>query len=114
MGRGIFKVDLRHRDLPTTRHLSSDQVFLPDSKVVYTGDLLFIGIAPAMWAGPAKRWVNALTKLLAQTEDKEAGWLYVPGHGALGPRSCIRDRVEAYTRQNGLVLLALLRLGGGP
>ena len=38
-----------------------------------------------MWAGPAKKWVDALTKLLAQTEDKEEGWLYVPGHGVLTP-----------------------------
>jgi hypothetical protein len=38
-----------------------------------------------MWAGPAKKWADALTKLLAQTEDKEKGWLYVPGHGVLDP-----------------------------
>lgn len=57
------------------------QVFFPDSQVVYTGDLLFIGIAPIMWAGPSSAWVEALDKLLAETEQKEEGWLFVPGHG---------------------------------
>jgi len=48
--------------------------------VVFTGDLLFVGIAPVMWAGPAQSWVDALDKLLASTGGGE-GWLFVPGHG---------------------------------
>ncbi|CAK8997728.1 unnamed protein product [Durusdinium trenchii] len=60
-------------------HSKSDSVLLlPQSRVCYTGDLLFIGIAPVMWAGPAKSWVTALDDLLKATGED---WLFVPGHG---------------------------------
>jgi len=60
-------------------HSKSDSVLiLPDAKVVYTGDLLFIGIAPVMWSGPAKAWLAALDGLLEETGPD---WLFVPGHG---------------------------------
>mmetsp|Transcript_14580 Transcript_14580/g.34583 ORF Transcript_14580/g.34583 Transcript_14580/m.34583 type:complete len:426 (-) Transcript_14580:383-1660(-) len=53
-------------------------LFLPDKKIVFTGDLLFIGIAPVMWGGPASQWVTALDSLI---NDTGKGWLFVPGHG---------------------------------
>jgi len=60
-------------------HSKSDSmVYLPSEKVVYTGDLLFIGIAPVMWAGPAQKWVAALGDLIDRTGED---WLFVPGHG---------------------------------
>lgn len=69
-------------------HSKSDSVvLLPDSKVAYTGDLLFIGIAPVMWAGPAMAWIAALDTLLAETGQ---GWLFVPGHGPVTDAEGVR------------------------
>merc|ERR1712113_1233036 len=74
-------------------HSKSDSVVYHwASKVVYTGDLLFIGIAPVMWAGPASKWISALQEILRETSG--GGWLYVPGHGpvtdAEGVKSVLR------------------------
>eukprot|EP00928_Gymnodinium_smaydae_P074795 TRINITY_DN5780_c0_g2_i1.p1 TRINITY_DN5780_c0_g2~~TRINITY_DN5780_c0_g2_i1.p1 ORF type:complete len:390 (-),score=87.26 TRINITY_DN5780_c0_g2_i1:452-1621(-) len=60
-------------------HSKSDSVvLLRSARVCFAGDLLFIGIAPVMWSGPAKSWVEALGRLLEKTGDD---WLFVPGHG---------------------------------
>uniref|UniRef100_A0A7S1MWP6 Metallo-beta-lactamase domain-containing protein n=3 Tax=Hemiselmis andersenii TaxID=464988 RepID=A0A7S1MWP6_HEMAN len=60
-------------------HSKSDSmVYLPSERVVFAGDLLFIGIAPVMWAGPAAKWSDALSDLIKRTGDD---WLFVPGHG---------------------------------
>jgi glyoxylase-like metal-dependent hydrolase (beta-lactamase superfamily II) len=47
-----------------------------NSGVVFTGDLLFIGGTPIMWAGPAESWIATLDRLLALDADT-----FVPGHG---------------------------------
>jgi cyclase len=42
-------------------HTASDSVvFVPDARVVYTGDLLFAGVTPVMWHGPVSGWLAAL------------------------------------------------------
>ncbi|CAL1132299.1 unnamed protein product [Cladocopium goreaui] len=69
-------------------HSKSDSVLLlPESRVCYAGDLLFIGIAPVMWAGPAAAWVKALDDLLEATGED---WLFVPGHGPVTDAAGVR------------------------
>jgi len=69
-------------------HSKSDSVLLlPESRVCYAGDLLFIGIAPVMWAGPASAWVKALDDLLEATGED---WLFVPGHGPVTDATGVR------------------------
>ena len=51
-------------------------VWVPDRKVVYAGDILFINATPVMWAGPVENICKALRKLLALKPD-----VIVPGHG---------------------------------
>ncbi|KAF4702829.1 hypothetical protein FOZ63_029227 [Perkinsus olseni] len=53
-------------------------VLVPKAKVVFTGDLLFIGVTPIMWAGPVEKWLEALSWLEQQVDDS---WKLVPGHG---------------------------------
>jgi glyoxylase-like metal-dependent hydrolase (beta-lactamase superfamily II) len=53
-------------------------VVVPDAKVVYTGDILFIGGTPIVWAGPLSNWVAACDLILAMDVDT-----VVPGHGPL-------------------------------
>lgn len=58
-------------------HTRGDTIaHVPDAQTVYTGDILFIGGAPIVWAGPLENWIAAcdlITGLGAET--------VVPGHG---------------------------------
>ncbi len=60
-------------------HTAGDVIaWLPDTKVVFTGDLLFHDSTPIMWAGPVGRWIAACRRI----RDLEPS-VVVPGHGAL-------------------------------
>ena len=53
-------------------------VHCPETKTVYTGDILFIGGAPIVWAGPLENWIAACDLIAALDAD-----VIVPGHGPL-------------------------------
>jgi glyoxylase-like metal-dependent hydrolase (beta-lactamase superfamily II) len=53
-------------------------VHVPSDRVVFTGDILFIGGTPLMWAGPISNWIQACDLILGM--DLEA---IVPGHGPI-------------------------------
>ncbi|GAA4910336.1 glyoxylase-like metal-dependent hydrolase (beta-lactamase superfamily II) [Actinomycetospora succinea] len=53
-------------------------VHVPDARVVYTGDILFIGGAPLVWTGPVARCIAACDRIL----DLDLAAI-VPGHGPL-------------------------------
>jgi glyoxylase-like metal-dependent hydrolase (beta-lactamase superfamily II) len=59
-------------------------VHVPDASTVYTGDILFIGGTPIVWAGPLSNWVAACDLMLAM--DVET---VVPGHGPITDKSGI-------------------------
>lgn len=60
-------------------HTSGDTiVHVPDARTIYTGDILFIGGTPIVWAGPLSNWVAACDLMLAL--DVET---VVAGHGPL-------------------------------
>ncbi|MFK8026319.1 MAG: MBL fold metallo-hydrolase [Ilumatobacter sp.] len=61
-------------------------VHVPDSSTIYTGDILFIGGQPIVWAGPLSNWVAACDLMLSMDVDT-----VVPGHGPLTDRSGIRE-----------------------
>ncbi|MBL4868166.1 MAG: MBL fold metallo-hydrolase [Pseudomonadales bacterium] len=72
-------------------HTSGDaMVYLPDSKLLYTGDLLFIDSTPPLWAGPVENWITAIDRMLEMDVD-----IFVPGHGALTDRQGV-IRVKDY------------------
>lgn len=74
-------------------HTASDSiVHVPDAGVVFAADILFIGVAPVMWHGPAANWLAALDALLSL----DAG-VYVPGHGPPCGRAEIEE-LAAYWR----------------
>ncbi len=84
-------------------HTAGDTiVFVPDAKTVYTGDILFIGGTPIVWAGPLSNWVTACDLMLGMDIDT-----VVPGHGPLtdkGGIAQVRDYLafvdaEASARQ---------------
>ena len=61
-------------------------VYVPKDKVLYTGDMLFNGAHPAVWAGPVTNWIKACEMMMSW--DIEA---VVPGHGALTDKGGIRE-----------------------
>jgi len=58
-------------------HTAGDAIaVVPDAGVVYTGDILFIGGTPIVWAGPLSNWIAACDLMLGMDVDR-----VVPGHG---------------------------------
>lgn len=65
-------------------------VHVPADRVVFTGDILFVGGHPVMWAGPVDNWIRACDLIL--------GWdveTIVPGHGPISDKSDVR-RFKTY------------------
>lgn len=60
-------------------------VYVPADRTVYTGDILFNGGHPVIWAGPVANWIRACDTIL--------GWdveVVVPGHGPIADKSAVR------------------------
>ncbi|MBV9005447.1 MAG: MBL fold metallo-hydrolase [Solirubrobacterales bacterium] len=71
-------------------HTRADVIaYVPDARTVFTGDILFVGGTPIMWAGPVSNWLAACEHIEALDVDT-----VVPGHGPVtdkdGPRQVRR------------------------
>ena len=61
-------------------------VHVPAENTVFTGDIIFVGSHPVMWAGPVENWIFACDRIL--------GWdvaTVVPGHGAITDQAGVRE-----------------------
>ena len=68
-------------------HTAGDVIaYVPDAKTIYTGDILFIGGTPIVWAGPLDNWIAACDLMLGM--DIET---VVPGHGPLTDKSGVAE-----------------------
>ena len=68
-------------------HTAGDVVVhLPDEGVVFTGDILFHGGHPIVWAGPVSNWIAACDRILALDPT-----VVVPGHGPLADPAAVAD-----------------------
>ncbi len=63
---------------------------IPADRVIFTGDILFIGTHPIMWAGPISNWLNACDLILSL--DVET---IVPGHGPITDKQGVAE-VKGY------------------
>ena len=61
-------------------------VHVPDARLLYAGDILFVGGTPIAWAGPIDRWIAALDRIL----DIDVVTI-LPGHGPISGK----DEVSA-------------------
>lgn len=68
-------------------------VYLPKQRLVFTGDILFIGTHPIAWEGPVQNWISACDRLLELDVD-----VVVPGHGPVTTKDGIRQ-TKAYWEQ---------------
>lgn len=61
-------------------------VYLPGERVVFSGDILFVGGHPVMWSGSIRGWIEACDRILGLDAD-----VVVPGHGPITDREGVRD-----------------------
>jgi cyclase len=61
-------------------------VHVPSDRVVFTGDILFIGSHPIAWDGPVSNWIRACERILELDVDT-----IVPGHGPLTDMAGVRQ-----------------------
>ena len=78
---GRLSVDVGGREVELIEvgpaHTAGDVlVHVPDARVMFAGDILFIDGTPIVWAGPPQRWVDACDLLLDLPLTA-----IVPGHG---------------------------------
>ena len=74
-------------------HTAGDVIaWVPDARVVFTGDILFIEGTPIVWAGPVSNWVEACDRIISLDAS-----VIVPGHGPLTDADGVRA-VSAYLR----------------
>jgi len=72
-------------------HTRGDTIaYMADSKTLYTGDILFIGGTPIVWAGPLDNWIAACDLMSELDID-----VVVPGHGPLTDKAGVA-RVRDY------------------
>jgi cyclase len=60
-------------------------VYLPDEKMVYTGDIIFAEAHPIVWDGPVSNWIKACDLMIAWGAE-----IVVPGHGPIGDLAAVR------------------------
>lgn len=65
-------------------------VHAPAQRVLFTGDILFSGSHPIVWAGPVSNWIVACERILALEPE-----VLVPGHGPLATVAQVRE-LKAY------------------
>lgn len=82
-------------------HTNSDIVlYLPQEKILFASDLLFINMHPYLADGDPDLWIQRLEQLLIMDSEK-----VVPGHGPVGTKENIRQmilyirKLENLTRQ---------------
>jgi glyoxylase-like metal-dependent hydrolase (beta-lactamase superfamily II) len=72
-------------------HTRGDSVvFDTETKVLFTGDLLFMGAHPLVWTGPFSNWIAACDRMIGLKPE-----VVVPGHGPLTDVSGIEE-TKAY------------------
>jgi glyoxylase-like metal-dependent hydrolase (beta-lactamase superfamily II) len=75
-------------------HTQGDTIaWIPDARVVFTGDVIFNQTHPLVWAGPVGSWLRACERILALDPA-----VVVPGHGPITDARCVREMVDYFAR----------------
>ena len=61
-------------------------VHVPDARIVFAADVMFLGVAPIMWSGSVERWQAALQRI-AKLDPVRV----VPGHGPVTDLDGVRE-----------------------
>lgn len=60
-------------------------IYVPEDKVLYTGDILFSAGTPIAWYGPVVRWINVCNMVLDMDVE-----VIVAGHGPISTKDDVR------------------------
>lgn len=81
----VGDVDVRLVEVGPAHTAGDILVELPGRDTVFTGDILFNGGTPVVWAGPFSNWTAACDRIL------DGSWsVIVPGHGPLATAGDVR------------------------
>ena len=87
------RLDLKVGDRPVSlvevgpAHTGGDLVVhLPEDGIVFTGDILFHGGHPIVWAGPVANWIAACERIIELRPT-----VVVPGHGPLATPTAVAE-----------------------
>ena len=61
-------------------------VQLPRERVLFAGDIMFVGGYPVIWHGSVDGWIRACERILAMDVD-----VIVPGHGPITDKAGVRE-----------------------
>ncbi len=61
-------------------------VYVAEDRTIFTGDILFIGGTPIVWAGPLANWIKACDLILGLDVDT-----VVPGHGPVTDKAGVAE-----------------------
>lgn len=87
-------------------HTGGDLVaYLPESKIMFLGEVYLHGVFPAMRSAHPVQWIAAIEK--AQAMD--VSW-YVPGHGFIDDAATMRRDLEAFRKSIEYVIAEVERL----
>lgn len=84
---GVWDVELI--DVGPAHTLGDTLVHVPAARTVFTGDIVFAGGTPLIWAGPAQRWLDACRTIIDLGVEH-----VVPGHGPVGTIAAVRAMVD--------------------
>ncbi len=90
-------------------HTAGDVIaWMPSERVLFGGDILFIGGTPIMWAGPVGNWIKACD-LIVELDPE----VIVPGHGPLTDLDGVRG-VRDYLAMVQEMTIAAHAAGASP
>jgi cyclase len=92
---GDKAVELLHVGPAHTR--GDTLVYVPKDKMVFAGDIMFVGGHPVIWAGPVGNWIKACDTILSWDVD-----VVVPGHGPITDKAGVnrfKDYLEYLNRE---------------
>ncbi len=76
-----------------TSHTDGDaMVYLPQEKILFSGDIVFFTCTPVLWAGPIENCLAGLKKIIEKDVD-----IIIPGHGPFATKKdvqCVIDYWE--------------------
>jgi glyoxylase-like metal-dependent hydrolase (beta-lactamase superfamily II) len=88
---GSFELSVGDKDVELIEvgpaHTRGDTlVLVPEDRVLFSGDILFHGGHPIVWAGPVSNWIAACDRILEMDVA-----VIVPGHGPLADKQAVRE-----------------------
>ncbi len=89
----LGELEVRLLELGPAHTRGDAVVYLPKQKVLFAGDLLFIGSHPIVWEGPIQNWIDACDRMLGLDVA-----VIVPGHGPLTDKQGVRRTKEYWRR----------------